>query len=637
MILIVSRNIVIFLLMAVASMAAAQSPQKAIAINDTVSQHIFAFQEIEFMEDPTGNLSIDEVLTKHQNNFRPSIKFNPENHNRTSAYWHRIKIKHDSTSSKRWVIEFFDQTIDQIDFYTPTNEGSFIHHRYGDQFEFSLRPYRHKNFIIPIMNADNEEVTYYFRVQSAQQAEVIVVLRSADYLFEYALDEYFFFGIFYGMILVFSFYNLLMYAAVRESHYLFYILYLIGIGLYEMSADGIAFQYLWPNAMKWNQYAPGFALYLASSASIFFAASLLNLRKDRPEMFKFLMGVFVFRSAFLVVSLFIVESWFSFRFIDIIPFLAALYTGVYRWRQGYGPARFLVIAYGFLFYGVVSKISLYFDWGWMPFGQLSHYSLGFCFIMEMLFLSFAISDKIRMLRLEKVAAQEKTIEQLHENQRLKDNLNQELEEQVKIKTAQLVQKNEFIEDQNVQLEQANKLLERQASEIAAMNAILAIDNDQLKHDVAEVKEARILSKDVDFEEFSAMYPDDAGCLKFLAERKWHEGFHCRKCNHATFSEGKGMHSRRCSKCGYEESVTAHTLLQNTRLPINKAFYMIFLVYSSKGSISSHKLSEILHIRQSTCWAYSAKIKKAMKERRKHQPFNHHEGWDALLLMDEVAL
>src|SRR4030095_14201222 len=156
--------------------------------------------------------------------------------------------------------------------------GVYAQQSYGDLVDFSARPLKHKNFVIPIDNSSDEELTYYFRLQSRQQAEAIVVLRSADYLFEYAIDEYFFFGIFYGMILVFSFYNLLMYAAVRESHYLFYILYLIGIGLYEMSADGIGFQYLWPHAVGWNQYAAGFTLYIASSSALFFAASVLNLR-----------------------------------------------------------------------------------------------------------------------------------------------------------------------------------------------------------------------------------------------------------------------------------------------------------------------------------------------------------------------
>jgi hypothetical protein len=254
--------------------------------------------------------------------------------------------------------------------------------------------------------------------------------------------------------------------------------------------------------------------------------------------------------------------------------------------------------------------------------------------MEMLFLSFAISDKIRLLRIEKAEAQEKTIEQLHENQRLKDGLNQELEEQVRMKTAQLVQKTELIEEQNHRLEEANVRLARQAEAIAAMNTLLARDNDQLKHDVAEVKEARIMSKEVDFEEFSAMYPDDDSCLKFLADIKWHHNYACRKCGHTQYSAGKSPYSRRCSKCGYDESVTAYTVLQNTRLPINKAFYMIFLVYSSQGNISSHKLSEILGIRQSTCWTYSSRIKKTMKERRRHGGLHLREGWNSILVEED---
>lgn len=167
--------------------------------------------------------------------------FNPENKNRKYAYWHRIKIGHKSTSEKQWVIEFFDQTIDHIDFYTPQSNGSYIKRSYGDVLPFVDRPLEHKNFVIPLTNDVDGELVYYFSIQSQQQAEVIVVLRTSDYLFEYATDEYFFFGIFYGMILVFAFYNLLMYLAVRESHYLFYTLYLVAIGLYEMSADGIGF------------------------------------------------------------------------------------------------------------------------------------------------------------------------------------------------------------------------------------------------------------------------------------------------------------------------------------------------------------------------------------------------------------
>jgi hypothetical protein len=607
--------------------------QRTVSINDSLEQYIFSFSEIEYLEDDGERFTIGEVSSgAFDRQFKSSVTFSPQNFNRNSAYWYRIRIKHNPQSSKQWQLEFFDQTIDRIEFYTPLPAGGFQKQSFGDHFGFRERLLQHKNFIVHLPETYRGEFSYYFKVKSQQQADILVVLRTTDYFFHYALDEYFFFGIFYGMILVFCFYNFLMFVAVHERHYLYYILYLMGVGLYEMSADGIAFQYLWPDAMGWNQYATGFSLYLASTAALFFAASLLNLRTKYPNLLRVLAGALIFRTAFLILSLTLFPEWFNVRFIEVIPFGAAFYAGIYCLVKGYGPARFMVVGYSFLFLGILIKFVQFLDLNWLPLGELTHYSLGFSFIMEMMFLSFAISDKIKVLRMEKEKAQERTIEQLHENQRLKDNLNQELEQQVHVKTQELVKKSEFIQQQNFQLAQANQQLARQSEEIAAMNALLSQDNLQLKHDVEVVTEARILSRDVDFEEFSAMYPDDASCLKFLAEIKWHTGYACSRCHHTNFSEGRSAYSRRCTRCGYDESVTAYTLLQNTRLPINKAFYMIFLVYSTKGNISSHKLSAILHIRQSTCWAYSSKIKKAMKDKRKRAGVSH-EGWDSILLTE----
>lgn len=610
--------------------------QRLVPLNDGIPQYIFSFQEIEYLEDPEDELTIGEVSApEFSERFSPSRTFSPENYNRSAAYWYRIRVDHSPGTRHEWQLEFFDQTIDRIDFYIPDRDGSFARQSFGDNFVFAERPLHHKNFFVKLPRELTGTHTYYFKVRSRQQANILIVLRTSEFFINYALDEYFFFGIFYGMILVFCFYNLLMFAAVRERHYLYYILYLLSIGLYEMSADGIAFQYLWPSAVAWNQYAAGFMLYCASTFALVFAASILNLKTQFPKLFRLLVAAFAFRTIFLILSLTVAEEWFRLRFVEIIPFGAAFYAAIYCLVKGYRPARFIVVGYSFLFLGIVIKLIQYMDINWLPLGGLTHYSLGFGFIMEMMFLSFANSDKIRVLRIEKEKAQEKIIEQLRINQELKDSLNQQLEQQVSLKTRELVEKSNHIEQQNRQLAEVNQQLARQAEEIVAMNALLAQDNKQLKHDVEVVTEARILSKDVDFEEFSAMYPDDDSCLKFLANIKWHSGFACSKCAHTNFSEGRSAYSRRCTKCGYDESVTAGTLLQNTRLPINKAFYMIFLVYAAKGNISSHKLSSILHIRQSTCWAYSSKIKKAMKEKNRNGGVRH-AGWDSILLVHEAV-
>lgn len=610
--------------------------QDLVTVSEKDDQHIFSFSEIDYLEDPDGSFSVNQVASPEFNlRFIENKNFNPINFNHQSFYWYRVKFKLPKTSDKRWVIEFFDQTIDEINFFIPASIGEFQKLTVGDRFVFDDRLTWHKNFLISLQPVTSEvETTCYFRIKSQQQADVLVVLRSMDWFMHYALDEYFFFGIFYGMILVFSLYNLLMFAAVREKHYLLYILYLLGIGFYEMTTDGLAYQYLWPNSPWWNQYSSGISLFIATSFSLFFTISILNLRKNHRVLFWMSIGAFAFRAVFFLMTLTIAREWYYFKGIELMPLGMSFYAAIRCLAKGYRAARFVAIGHGFLLFGIANKILLYYNINWMPYGSLSHYSLGFSFIMEMLFLSFAISDKIRLLRLEKDQAQEKIIEQMKDNEQLKDTLNMRLGKLVEEKTKQLLEKTEQVEHQNTKLAEANQQLARQAEEIAEMNALLARDNVQLKHDVAEVKEARILSKEVDFTEFSTIYPDDDSCLKFLADIKWGNGFLCSRCSHNNYSNGRSPHSRRCSRCGYEESVTTNTLLHNTKLPINKAFYMIFLVYSSNGSISSHKLSEILGIRQSTCWLYCSKIKKAMRELGRHGGLHPTEGWKALLITDK---
>lgn len=627
----IGHGVVVLLLLTL--LANKSFAQQGVTIQDTVDQHIFSFQEIEYMEDSTRRLTVANVSSdEYTSRFKRNTLFNPTNPNRESAYWYRIKIKHNSKSKKDWVIEFFDQTIDHIEFYDPIDSVRYARIILGDESVFDSRETKHKNFIVNLSSHQNEEVVYYIKVESKQKADILIVLRSRDWLFQYALDEYFFFGIFYGMILVFSFYNLLMFIAVRESHYLYYFLYILCVGLYEMSADGIAFQYLWPGSPVLNYYAPGIFLYLATTVALVFSGSLLNLRKNDRQIFRLFIYAFIVRTIFLIVSIAVNPEWFRFRFIEILPFAVIYYASLRSYfAQRYLPARFLVAAYSFVAFGILYKVLQYFGIEWKPFGELSHYSLGFSFVAEMLLLSFAISDKIRVLSLEKTQASEKIIEQLHENQELKDNLNKTLEEQVLIKTAELIQKSAHIEEQNAQLETANKQLEEQAREIAEINILLARDNVKLQHDVAEVKEARVLSKEVDYEEFSATHPTEESWMKFLSDVKWADGYACRKCRNETYGPGRSLHSRRCTKCGYDESVTAYTLLQNTRLPLGKALYMIFLVYNSRGSISSYKLSEILSIRQSTCWQYSSRIKALLNDKRRRNPNFFQSGWKSIII------
>ncbi|MEJ5995138.1 7TM diverse intracellular signaling domain-containing protein [Pedobacter sp. Du54] len=631
----------IFLLITFSFFYENTSAQRPVVIADSVKEHIFKNDEIVCFEDSTNELTFETVRSEaFQNKFIPNIDFYPKNYNRSSAYWYRVKVVYNQNLKSGALIEFFDQITDHIEAYLPDGKGGYIKSAAGADLNFVNRLYQHKNFEFTINDTKVGEQYYYFRVKSKDLVNVIIVYRSIDRFIGYALSEYLTFGFFYGMIVIFSFHNLLMYIAVKRRQYLFYILYILSVGFYEMSTDGIAFQYLWPNHPVWNEYAYGIALFFLGSFGLIFTKELLHVKLKAPNLDKAINVLLVVRLIFFLVCLFYNNDWFKYKFLEFIPLSLCFFTGIYIWwKKQYGPARFFVLGYFCLYIGFIIKIVHILGWSRMMIGNvLGYYSLSFGFLLEMLFLSFAIGDQVRLLKKKKENARKQIIRQMQVNAELKDKVNRELEtkvaertKEVQQKSEELQQKNITIEDQNEELLSINALLEQQAEEISRMNILLEKDNITLKTNIEKVTNARINATDLDFEEFSQKYPDRDSCYKFLADMKWENGYSCVKCHNLTYCNGKVPFNRRCTKCAYEESVLQRTIFENNRIPINKAFYLVYLMYNHKGAISSHKLSEKLGIRQSTCWTYASKVKKIMEERKKDIKGSGKSGWSKLVL------
>lgn len=630
----------IFLFLLLSLFTTSLKAQRVVVINESVQEHIFRSEEVVFYEDPTNKLTFEEINTKtYKDKFKPNRNYYPKNFNRSSSYWYKIKVKYTKDLDRASNFEFFDQITDHIEAYIPDGKGGYVMSKAGADLPFRQRLYQHKNFEFLINTATKGEHEYFFKVKSKDLVNVIIVMRTNQRFIQYTLTEYLTFGFFYGMIVIFSFHNLLMFLAVRRRQYLYYILYILSVGMYEMATDGIAFQYLWPNYPIFNEYAYGVALYFLSTFALIFTKELLHVKLKAPKINTTINILLVLRLLFFLACLFINNDWFKYKYIEFIPLSVAFFAGIYIWwKMKYRPARFFVLGYFFLFMGFTIKVIHILGYARHIPGALGYYSLSFGFLLEMVFLSFAIGDQVRLLKRKKENARKQIIKQMQVNADLKDSVNRELEtkvqertKEVQLQSKELQQKNMLIEEQNQELLNINSILEQQSEEISRMNILLEKDNVTLKTNIEKVTNARVNATELDFEEFSQKYPDRDSCYKFLSEMKWENGYSCVKCNNVNYCNGKVPFNRRCTKCAYEESVLQRTIFENNRIPINKAFYLVYLMYNSKGAISSHKLSEKLGIRQSTCWTYAAKVKKIMEERKKDLKGTGKAGWSKLVL------
>jgi two-component system, sensor histidine kinase LadS len=600
--------------------------QDIVDVNDNIDERDFMPYDLTLLVDTTNTLTFTDISSRtFANRFICNTTYHNTDFKANASYWIRFPIRHRPSSEKVWLLEFYDQTIDFLEIYIPQHDGSYIKKMMGDQQPFVERTIMHKNFEI-VLDMDSEEVMYYyFRIQSHEFADIRIAFRSVNRFVYYALNEYFLFGTFYGMILIIALYNFLVFLAIREIKHIFYIMYILSVAAYAMSYDGIGFQYLWPSHPEWNNYAVGFTLYSVILWGLIFTRRFLSTRANAPRLDKALKWMIVARSVFFVTEVFLFPQLLTFRNIEIIPLSLIFYTAITVWRRGYRPARFFVIAYGILFVGFFIRAMVYFNA--LPFTTPLHYSLHFSFVLEMLFLTFALGDRIRILKDMRDRALKRIIHQHEVNMQLKDKVNRELEEKVNERTAELNLK-------NGQLEESNHKLARQSHEINQINSMLDLDNWKLKNSIKEVLNERLMEKTMDYKQFKTLYPDRLSCYRALEALKWEKQFHCRKCANEKYFDGAQKFSRRCTRCGYNESITAFTIFHSIKFPIEKAFYIAYLSVVGKKNYTLEELAGHLDLRINTLWAFKHKVLERVAELEKHGKRPVASRWEEVIIMHE---
>jgi two-component system, sensor histidine kinase LadS len=596
------KNWIFLALSLISAVAVGQQP---VEVDDQVEERNFMPYELMYYKDLTNSVSFQQISSpEFVNRFQQHTNYLNKDFIPNAAYWVRLPIRHVSETKKTWLLEFYDQTIDKIDAFVPQHDGTYQLIKLGDEQPFNMRLFRHKNFELMLDMRKDTVMFYYFKVQSHQFADIRVAFRSTNRFIYYSLNEYFLFGTFYGMILIIILYNFLTFLAIREIKYVYYIFYIFSVALYALSLDGIGFQYLWPNHPQLNAYATGISLYSVILWSLIFTRRFLSLKAKAPRLNTFFKWMIVTRTIIFVVALFFAPSLFSQRIIEIVPLSLIFYSAIRVWQNGYRPARFFIIAYGILFSGFFLRAMVYFNV--LPFTILSHYSLHLSFVFEMLFLTLALGDRIRILKDNRDRALRKIISQQTVNMQLKDKVNRELE-------AKVVERTQDLNTLNSELEKSNQKLNVQAKEINQINSLLDLDNWKLKNRVKEVLNEMLMEKTMNYQEFKTLYPDTLAAYRFLETLKWESGFACGKCGNQKYFDGVQKFSRRCTKCGYNESITSFTIFQGVKFPVEKAFYIAYLCVVGKKEGTLESFAKQLDVGLNTVWAFRSKVMMRMKE------------------------
>lgn len=112
-------------------------------------------------------------------------------------------------------------------------------------------------------------------------------------------------------------------------------------------------------------------------------------------------------------------------------------------------------------------------------------------------------------------------------------------------------------------------------------------------------------------EFEKLFNSEKACREYLFQIRWPDGFKCPKCSNRKIWFTKDD-LYKCSQCGFKSSVTAGTIFQDTKKPLQLWFRALWQVTNQKQGISALGLQRTLGMGSyHTAWEWLYKLRHAM--------------------------
>ncbi|TAD99158.1 MAG: hypothetical protein EAZ97_09510 [Bacteroidetes bacterium] len=409
-------------------------------------QNIFSvFDHLEMTVDSDPEWNIKSVLSGdikfHQ---IPNIEFiyNSPIH----SHWFRFVVHNKSDLQKYLLRADFDLV--ELYFVDSTNQVQLIRNGRMLPLEEKSSFFGIQYVYLPIEIAQGQTKTFYLKVKDFSELSIQNedVFHSIEHLLIYPeqpIKELFekgeyFHGVFFGIMLIMMFYNLVIFVYLKDKTYIFYSLFLLFTGISSFQIEGFAFEYIWQDNPQVDIFATFYAVMLSLLFYVIFNKVFLQTETNLPVWNKILKAL---ACSYVSIPLGHLFSFYNINlliFIIILTILVILTLNIVSMVKGFHAANFLLIGNTLFLVGSIFEILSFEDLinnsAWV------NHAAQIGTVLQILFFSVGLADRINEL-------QQKILHQKEEKEQFVALQKEHLELEVAQRTALLL-------EQKTQIEQA---------------------------------------------------------------------------------------------------------------------------------------------------------------------------------------
>jgi len=265
----------------------------------------------------------------------------------------------------------------------------------------------------PLEGAAGGETAYLLHLHTKGALQVPLTAETLSEAYDSESVSNLLFGLYYGVMILLLLYNMVLYIVVRENHYFNYLLFLGSYMLFQLNFDGVGREWLWPDSVWMANSGLAFFIFLAALFAFRFARYFLMLRKYAPKteiVLLFAEGVSLLGMAVSLLLDYHTAITIAALWSAVTPWVL-IYAG-FKVLPHYRAARYYLIGWIVFLLATIlvslNKLGLVPTYPAIPFTQ----QIGS--LIQMILLSFALADRINMMKFDHMKKLRAFNEQLQE-------------------------------------------------------------------------------------------------------------------------------------------------------------------------------------------------------------------------------
>ena len=294
-----------------------------VVIDGTEEQYVIG-RNLEILEDKAGILSFREVSSPElSGRFTRSLRDIPNYCLSKSVFWVRFRVTfppYKKSCGRSWFIKCGWPHLTSVTAFLSEPDGSYRIAASGSSCPASSREIPYKAYAFRLTSQPGKTVSAYIRIQTSGAMILPFSVSSERKLLSEMKTENIVTGVFLGVMFIMIFYYLLLYFAVKDKDYLYFILFLFANILFYVINEGMFEEYVRIGSAMIRAVLMSLTAAAAAVTATLFTVHMLNLRKDLPAAAKMFYGFIFLYILAAILTFFLPETyvWSSFFILSII-------------------------------------------------------------------------------------------------------------------------------------------------------------------------------------------------------------------------------------------------------------------------------------------------------------------------------